>query len=109
MIEKKIYTQYAFTKNEEEKSEMNYSIYKELKERYKILKLSDIKHIKPTEEQLKENDVVYSREACYYRGEYRIYKSPDEMSLDELALICDQGNLCFGYSGDKSFITVWED
>lgn len=52
---------------------------------------------------------VYSRKACYAHGEYKIYKCPNEVSLDELALICDGGNLCFGYRGNKKFISVSED
>ena len=59
--------------------------------------------------KLDQNDIVYSRKACYAHGEYKIYKCPEEITLDELALICDGGNLCFGYSGSKTFLSVSED
>ena len=62
-----------------------------------------------TDEELNKNDIVYSREACYLHGEYRIYKCPSEISFNELALICDEGNLCFGSSGNKSFLRVNEE
>lgn len=108
-MEKKIYSSWAFTEKEEEKAKINNSIYKELKEKYRILKVSDINHKEPTKEELEQNDIVYSRKACYAHGEYKIYKYPNEVTLDELALICDGGNLCFGYSGNKNFLSVSED
>ena len=79
------------------------------KKKYKILKVSDINHKEPTKEQLEHYDIVYSRKACYAHGEYRIYKCPEEVELCELALICDDGNLCFGYSGSKNYLSVFED
>lgn len=108
-MEKEVYSSYAFTENEREKGRINIEIYKELKEKYKILKLTDIDHREPTSEELEQNDIVYSREACYLHGEYKIYKCPQEVTLDELALICDGGNLCFGYRGNRNFIYVHED
>lgn len=109
MIEKKVYNGWAFTENESEKGKINREIYKELQGKYRILKISDISHILPSEEELKNNDIVYSREACYLHGEYRIYKCPEELTFNELALICDEGNLCFGSSGNKQFLRVNED
>ena len=108
-MEKKVYSSWAFTENEDEKMKINMEIYKELKEKYKILKVSDANHRIPTNEELEKNDIVFSRKACYAHGEYRIYKCPDELTLDELALICDGGNLCFGYSGNKNNLSVSED
>lgn len=108
-MKKMVYTSYAFTENEDEKMRINREIYGELKQKYKILKISDIDHTSPTGKQLAEYDIVYSRKACYAHGEYKIYKCPEEIRLDELALICDDGNLCFGYSGSKKQLTVFED
>lgn len=109
MIERKIYNDWAFTENEQEKGNINREIYKELQDKYKILKISAWKRREPSEEELKNNDIVYSRKACYKHGEYKIYKCPEEITFSELALICDNGNLCFGCSGNKSFINISED
>lgn len=109
MIERKVYNGWAFSENEREKSKVNREIYEELKSKYKILKISDINYRQPSEEQLENNDIVYSRKACYLHGEYKIYKCPDEVTFNELSLICDNGNLCFGSSGNKNFINVSED
>lgn len=108
-MEKIIYNSWAFTSNEEEKFKINKEILEELKNRYKICKVSDANHKEPTKEQLEENDIVFSRSAEYLQGDYRIYKCPDEITVDEMALICDDGNLCFGYRGDRKHITVFED
>lgn len=108
-MEKRIYDSWACTENESEKSKINNEIYRELNEKYKILKVSDVDHKEPTAEELEPNDIVYSRKACYGHGEYRIYKCPEEVTLNELALICDGGNLCFGYSGSKNRLIVFED
>ena len=109
MVERKIYNGFAFSDNEKEKFEINYEIYNELKSKYKILKLSDINHKSPTKEDLDNYDIVYSRKACYGHGEYAIYKCPDNVTFDELSLICDEGNLCFGSTGNKRFLSVMED
>lgn len=108
-MERKVYSSYAFEENEIEKMRINREIYEELKLKYKILKVSDIDHKRPTQEELEQNDIVYSRKACYAHGEYRIYKCPESVSLDELALICDDGNLCFGYRGNRNYLSVSED
>lgn len=108
-MRKEVYSSYAFEENEKEKMKINREIYNELKEKYKILKLTDIDHREPTSEELEHNDIVYSRKACYGHGEYRIYKCHEKVTLDELALICDGGNLCFGYSGTKMRLLVFED
>lgn len=108
-MERRIYARWAFTENEMEKYKINREILKELQDKYKIYKVSDINHKEPTQDQLNDNDIVYSRKACYHKGDYKIYKCPDEISVIEMALICDGGNLCFGYTGNKNHIEVFED
>lgn len=111
MIGRIVYNGWAFSENESEKGKINREIYKELQDKYKILKISDMKteHKSPSKEELEKNDIVYSRKACYGHGEYKIYKCPEEVTFNELALICDGGNLCFGGRGNKSFINISED
>lgn len=98
VVERRIYNGWAFSENEREKGEINREIYKELKSKYRILKVSDIDFQIPTEEQLNNNDIVYSRKACYLHGEYILYKMPNDITTNELLLIFDEGNLCFGGS-----------
>lgn len=95
-MEERIYNSWAFSDNEEEKCKINYKIYLDLKNKYKILQVFNFDE--PTEEQLSNNDIVYLRKACYLHGEYILYKAPSDITTDELLLIFDEGNLCFGGS-----------
>lgn len=92
-IERKIYNGYAFTENERAKAKINYEIYKELRSKYKILvmgaRLLD-------KEEAEENDIIYSRKACYGHTEYKVWKCPNEITVNELLLILDDGYLYFG-------------
>lgn len=99
MIEKRIYSSYAFTEDEREKGKQNREIYKELKEKYKVYR-HDLKyHLQDGNDcNFSEYDVVIGRKPGYAHAEYCIYKNAPELSLAELALLCDHGNLCFGYS-----------
>lgn len=110
-LERKIYSPWAFTENEDEKAKINREIYQELCSKYKVLKVgrdafdrTNESFSVPTSEELANNDFVYARRACYHRAEYKIYKCPDELTLDEIALICDGDifNLCFGYAKYKA-------
>ena len=90
MVEKRVYSGWAFSTNEKEKAEMNYQIYKEICGRYKI-STSSYKC------NLDDYDLVIDRTAGYNHAEYHIVKNNTNLSQDELALVCDRGNLCFGY------------
>lgn len=104
-LKKRIYNSWAFSENEREKSKMNYEIYKELIQKYKVYQ-GDIKE----NLNFDNYDVVIGGNACYLHGEYKVYKNAPNLSDDELALLCDEGNLCFGYSkmGSNGFY-VYED
>lgn len=91
-IEERIYNGWAFSLNEDEKCKINRKIYLELCKKYKILEVFTV----ITEEQLLNNDIVYSRRPCYLHSEYRLYKAPTDITTNELLLIFDEGNLCFG-------------
>ena len=105
-IERKIYNGYAFTANEREKAKINHEIYKELKDKYKIL----VTCACPLDKEEKENDIIYSRKACYNHAEYKVWKCPDEITVAELLLIFDGGNLCFGgHRKSDNLYTISED
>ena len=105
-IERKIYNGYAFTENEREKAKINYEIYKELKGKYKIL----CARARPLATEKEANDIIYSRKACYGRADYKVWKCPNEITVNELLLIFDDGNLCFGgYGKSDGSYTIKED
>jgi hypothetical protein len=93
MIERRIYVSWAFSENEEEKRDMNNSIYKEdLKPKSKQF-WADI----PTEEELKTLTCYRCTGHGYGNNKYSILSNPHKFNINQLALICDGGNLCFGY------------
>ena len=84
MIERKVYPGWAFSENESEKKRINTEIYSEIENKAKV-------------ELVKRGNAT---------EEYLVLSNPEDLSDDELALICDKGNLCFGYRkiGDKIII-----
>jgi len=87
MIEKKVYTSWAFQDNEDEKAKMNREIYKEI-------------HGKA---------VVKCVGHGYAHTKYEVIENKHNLSTKELALICDRGNLCFGYRKEGNLIIISTD
>lgn len=110
MNKKRIYAPWAFTENEREKGKQNYEIYKELKEKYRVYRHDFKMDLKDGADCNFENyDVVIGRKPGYHHALYRIYKNAPGLTTAELALLCDEGNLCFGYSMQGDHIRVSED
>lgn len=103
MTKNKIYDKWAYTSNEEERKISNSKAFKELQENYKILRSNGDNHVKPTQEYLDKYDFIYSSKIINNGIEYIVYKYPKELNNDEIALICDMGNLCMGYSIFKKY------
>ena len=106
ILKKTIYNNYAFTENEKEKAKINLAIYKKLIKKYKIeIKLctSDFKNLDIV-------DLAIVRNACYLHSTYNIIKNSTNLSTNEILLICDKGNLCFGgvRKSETEFV-VYED
>ncbi len=110
MIEKRIYSQWAFSDNEAEMAKCNSEIYKELKKKYRIYR-HDLKMelTNGVDCNFAEYDVIIGRKAGYAHALYRIHKNAPKLSTVELALLCDGGNLCFGYTTNGQLIKVHED
>ena len=108
--ERNIHSSYAFTENEREKMVENYETHKALKEKHRVFR-HDLKMILIDGEDcnFSDYDVVIGRKAGYAHALYRIHKNAPNLSTLELALLCDSGNLCFGYMMEGSDIRVSED
>lgn len=92
MVEKKVYKNWALSENAEEERDMNLQIYNELIQKYKCLYKD-----KPTQEDLDNYDLVFATYSYGYANiEYVVHKKPESLSDDEIMLILDNGNLCFG-------------
>ncbi|KAA9291754.1 hypothetical protein [Streptococcus anginosus] len=108
MTENKIYSPWAFTGDEDLKQQSNLAALKELKEKYSIKAKWD--YDKMTSEEQDNVDVVYDPVGGgYAHSLYEVIKNKPGLSTLELALICDNGNLCFGYSKRSGNIAIYTD
>ena len=102
MIEKKVYPSWAYTENQYEKRDINMEIYEELKEKYKINKYAS--------ENIEEYDIAFEFNGFGYANKsFKILSNKAGLSSDELALIADDGNLCFGYKRTEDIIKIYID
>jgi len=88
MIEKKVYSGYAFKEKCNEKYKMNLSIYNEIKDKAVIEIVSSGYANKKIKVTVKENETL---------------------TEDEKALIADSGNLCFGYRKECQLFVIYTD
>lgn len=102
----KVYVEWAFKENEQEKAKVNRETYKEINEKWRINRHEDFNQSEINEEDF---DLIIERTAGYNHATYRIIKNETDLTQDEIALVCDGGNLCFGYTMKGSIFYVFED
>lgn len=86
-LEKTIYSPWAYMGSEGEKARINQEIYNEIKDKAKVKYVG----------------------SSYANRKYEVINNPDGLTDDELALICDGGNLCFGYRMEGGYIVIHTD
>lgn len=105
-LERKIYNSWAFSGNEGEKANINYQIYsEELEPKARLFH----RNKRPTYEELKEFTCYECVGHGYAHTKYKILSNPHDFSTLQLALICDSGNLCFGYRLENGNIVIHTD
>lgn len=114
-----IHSNWAFGSSITNPYEQNRQSLNELNEKFKISTSDSYfddnlrKFIKYTPEELDQFDVVIGNPiTTYARKNYQIIKNKPGLSSLELALICDDGNLCFGYHGgsqEGQSISIYTD
>ena len=103
-MEKRIYSPWAFGSEEREKECINRLIYNELKGKFKKFYNNE-----PSDEEKLSFMCYRLVRQGYGTTTYNILSNPYDFTNDELALICDNGNLCFGYRGFYPTITIHTD
>lgn len=102
VLAKHVYNGWAFKENSDEKATINRIIYDELHAKYKIYRddMNSIPNVNTN-----DYDVVIGREPAYLHSKYYVHKNAPGLSHNELLLLCDRGNLCFGGSciGDNVY------
>lgn len=101
--------------------ETNYDRYKELCSKYKVCngtyairkeidKLPYAERDRALNKALEEYDVVVEYAGSgYAHQKYSVLRNVPNLNTKDLAIICDQGNLCFGYRTEGSLICVHTD
>lgn len=84
--------------------EFHFDRYKELMATYRI------KRSHMPGDDIADYDVVIKRLGTSYATvTYAVIKNTANLSTEDLAIICDSGNLCFGYRSLGNIITVYID
>ena len=88
----------------QEQREINNKIYNELYPLFKYVKNNDYSN-----EDLSKY-VIFSDLGCGYANHrYCVHSNPYNLSDDEIALVLDGGNLCFGYRRIGDVFTIYTD
>ena len=88
----------------QEQREINNKIYNELYPMFKYAKNNDYSN-----EDLSKYVVFSDLGYGYANHNYRIHSNPYNLSDDEIALVLDSGNLCFGYRRNGDVFTIYID
>ena len=88
----------------QEQREINNKIYNELYPMFKYAKNNDYSN-----EDLSKYVVFFDLGYGYANHSYRIHSNPFNFSDDEIALVLDGGNLCFGYRRNGDVFTIYID
>lgn len=88
--------------------ETYYDRYNELKEKYKVKFINSHDYLhKP---DCSDCDVAIQWIGNgYAHAKYRILKNEPNLSTKDLAILCDSGNLCFGYRVEGGLICIHTD
>ena len=87
----------------QEQREINNKIYKEL---YPMFKYTNNNY---SNEDLSKYVVFSDLGFGYANHSYRVHSNPYNLSDDEIALVLDRGNLCFGYRRNGDVFTIYID
>ena len=88
----------------QEQREINNKIYNELYPMFKYAKNNDYSN-----EDLSKYVVFSNLGYGYANHSYRVHNNPHNLSDDEIALVLDGGNLCFGYRRNGDVFTIYID
>lgn len=107
VLNKKVYSCWAFDKDGIEKANINRQTYEKLEPKVKWCYVDyKTKQSNCTIDDLREYCCIECIGRGYGTMKYRILSNPYGFNQDELALIADSGNLCFGYRMEASDVVI---
>ena len=99
-----VYKSYAFTENEREKAKKNRETFEEIRKKWRILVRSYSSNADDS-----NFDLVIKRKPEYHHSICKVIENKTDLTQDEIALVCDGGNLCFGYRMQGEDFYIFED
>lgn len=100
---------YAFSENEREKAKVVRKRFDVLNKSYRIGKTNSFALEKMTADELNTEldkfDLFISREPKYHHSIHTVLKNNTDLTHEDILIICDSGNLCFGgsYEGGNKY------
>ena len=88
----------------QDQREINNKIYQELQPLFKYASNHNY-----NDEDLNKYIVYSDLGFGYANHSYRVHSNPYNLSDDEIALVLDRGNLCFGYRRNGDVFTIYID
>ena len=88
----------------QDQRKINNKIYQELQPLFKYASNHNY-----NDEDLNKYIVFSDLGFGYANHRYRVHSSPYNLSDDEIALVLDRGNLCFGYRRNGDVFTIYID
>lgn len=105
-----INTSWAFQENADALAKENLEIHKQLAPKAKqVWKNFYTQKYDITQDDMKNYMCYTSQGYGYGNVTYKVLSNPFNFTDDEQALICDNGNLCFGYRKLGNLITIYTD
>lgn len=99
-----IWSSYAYDNDREDKYRQNQNTYQ--KYAPTVSRVYNLNDANQTHQQHPDHTIIGVLGGKYSYTTYRIYHNPQHLTIPQLALICDQGDLRFGYHGDGEYITI---
>lgn len=100
---------YAFSENERDKAKAVKKRFDELNEKYVIGKVNlfqlEKMSVSELDSEMKKFDIFISQEPKYHHSIHKVLKNNTDLTHEDILIICDNGNLCFGgsYQGNNQY------
>ena len=105
----KFYSEWAFSDMEGSAPKLNRQVLDEYRKAldYRMVWSDNFEHGRPG---FTGEEVLILRERNgYNKNVYEVIEKPEWMTMAEVALVADTGNLCFGFSATGNSVSVYTD
>lgn len=101
------YSEWAFDVDSNEKSDKNYEVFDSFRGHYcyPMFNQTIEECIAKNPNKLVLNNIAFGKSS----NKYMVCANPENLSMAEIALIADYGNICFGFDVIGNIITIYTD